>query len=261
MDLGLSGKNAAISGSSQGIGYAIAAALAAEGCNVALSARGQDRLEGAVAEMKALGVAAVGIACDLSSESGCQTFIEQAVAGLGGLDILVNNVGGMIPGTLESLDAEAWERVLNLNLMACVHTTRYALPHLRKSSAGRILNVSGVSGKQLLPGALTTTLPNAAIIGFTKLMAAELGPDAITVNNICPGFTAVESWGPRAEALAKVRATTSDRVRADFAAQTFLGRWAEPREIGDVAAFLVSGRNGYMTGTTVEVCGGYTKYI
>ena len=261
MDLGLAGKKAAISGSSQGIGHVIAKALAAEGCNVALSARGRERLDQAVAEMKAMGVQAVGVACDLSSEDGCREFIDGTVAGLGGLDILVNNVGGMIPGTLESLDAEAWERVLNVNLMACVHSTRFALPHLRKSSAGRILNVSGVSGKQLLPGALTTTLPNAGIIGFTKLMAAELGADGITVNNICPGFTAVESWGPRAEALARVRGTTPEAVRAGFAAQTFLGRWAEPHEIGELAAFLVSERNSYMTGTTVEVCGGFTKYI
>ena len=135
------------------------------------------------------------------------------------------------------------------------------MPHLKKSSAGRILKVSGVSGKQLMPGSFTTTIPNTAIIGFTKLMAGELGADAITVNNICPGPTAVESWVPRAEAMAKLRDTTADAVRDQFAAQTFLGRWAEPREIGELAAFLVSERNSYMTGTTVEACGGFNRYI
>ena len=261
MDLGLKGKKAAITGSSQGIGYAIAAALAGEGCNVALSARGEERLNQAVADMHAKDVQAIGVVADLSAEEGCKHFVETAVAELGGLDILVNNVGGMIPGTLTSLTSDQWETVLNVNLMACVYTTKYAVEHLKDSEAGRILNVSGISGKQLMPGALTTTIPNTGIIGFSKLMAGELGGAGITVNNICPGMTNVESWGPRAEAMAKVRGVTADDVRAGMAAQTLLGRWAEPEEIGNVAAFLVSDKNSYMTGTTVEVCGGFTRYI
>jgi 3-oxoacyl-[acyl-carrier protein] reductase len=261
MDLGLKGKNAAITGSSRGIGNAIAIALAAEGCNVALSGRDQGNLDKAVSTVEARGVSAVGIACDFGTSAGCEAFVEGAVGALGGIDILVNNVGGMIPGTLDSLSDEMWEQVLNNNLMGYVWTTKFAVPHLKKSKTGRILMVSGVTGKQLLPGALTTTLPNAAIIGFCKLMAADLGPSGITVNNICPGFTNTESGGPRAEAMAKIRGTTADGVRKAVADQTMLGRWAEPEEIGAAAAFLVSGKNAYMTGTTVEVCGGFTKYL
>jgi 3-oxoacyl-[acyl-carrier protein] reductase len=261
MDLGLKGKNAAISGSSQGIGYAIATALAKEGCNVALSARGAQGLDAAVKEMQALGVKAVGIVTDFATEEGCSKFVAEAASQLGGIDILVNNVGGMIPGTLEGLSEEQWDKALSVNLMSFVYTTKHALPYLRKAKGARILNVSGVTGRQLLPGALTTTLPNTAIIGFSKLMAGDLGAAGITVNNICPGFTNVKSWGPRAEAMAKVRGTTADQVRAGIAAQTLLGRWAEPEEIGNVAAFLVSAKNSYMTGTTVEVCGGFTRYI
>jgi 3-oxoacyl-[acyl-carrier protein] reductase len=261
MDLGLKGKNAAITGSSQGIGFAIATALAKEGCNVALSARGRERLDGAAAELAAFGVKAVGIVADLATEDGCREFVDGAAKQLGGIDILVNNVGGMIPGTLESLDSEQWARVLNVNLMAAVYTTKYALPHLKKGRNARVLNVSGVTGKQLLPGALTTTIPNAGIIGFSKVMAGDLGATGITVNNICPGFTNTESWGPRADAMAKVRGITADQVRSGIANQTLLGRWAEPQEIGDVAAFLVSERNSYMTGTTVEVCGGFNRYL
>ncbi|MDH5750025.1 MAG: SDR family oxidoreductase [Rhodospirillales bacterium] len=261
MDLGLKGKNAAISGASQGMGHAIASALADEGCNVAISARGEERLEQAVKEFEAKGVKAVGVICDLSTSEGCKKFIDEAVAGLGSLDILVNNVGGMIPGTLDSVSDEQWAQILNVNLLSHVWTTKAAVSHLKKSKAGRILNVSGVTGKQLLPGALTTTLPNAAIIGFSKIMAADLAPAGITVNNICPGFTNTESWGPRAEAMAKVRNTTADGVRQAIAGQTLLNRWAEPQEIGDVAAFMVSEKNSYMTGTTVEVCGGFTKYL
>jgi len=261
MDLGLKGKNAAITGSSQGIGYAIATALAKEGCNVALSARGHERLATAVKDMERHGVKAIGIVADLASEQGCKEFVEKAAASLGGIDILVNNVGGMIPGTLDSLTADAWGKALNVNLMAAVYTTKYALPFVKKSRMGRILNVSGVTGKQLLTGTFTTTIPNAGIIAFSKLMAGELGSTGITVNNICPGFTKVESWGPRADAMAKVRGVTADQVRSGIANQTLLGRWAEPEEIGNVAAFLVSDKNSYMTGTTVEVCGGFQRYI
>ena len=163
MDLGLKGKNAVITGSSQGIGYAIAKSLAEEGCNVALSARNQDRLDQAVKDFEAKGVKAVGVICDLSSEDGCGKFIQEAAAGLGGIDILVNNVGGMMPGTIDSVTPEIWDIILNTNLMSFVHTTKHALPHIKKSSAGRILNVSGVTGKQLFPGALTTTIHNTAI--------------------------------------------------------------------------------------------------
>ena len=261
MDLGLNGKKAAITGSSQGIGHAIAKSLVNEGCNVALSARNQDRLDQAVAEFEAKGVKAVGVVCDLSDEQGCGEFIKEAAAGLGGLDILINNVGGMIPGTIDSVTPEIWDTILNTNLMSFVHTTKHAVPHLKKSNAGRILNVSGVTGKQLLPGALTTTIPNTAIHGFSKIMAAELGPDNITVNTICPGFTATESWVPRAEAMAKVKGITSDQVRDGISAQTILGRWADTQEIGDAAAWIVSEKNSYQTATVVEVCGGFTKYI
>jgi NAD(P)-dependent dehydrogenase (short-subunit alcohol dehydrogenase family) len=260
MDLGLKGRNAAISGSSQGIGYAIATALANEGCNVALSARGAQGLGEAVKGMPQ-GVKAVGIVTDFGTEEGCKHFATEAAAQLGGMDILVNNVGGLIPGTLEGLTAEQWEKILNLKLMAAVHTTKHALPYLKKAKGARILNVSGVTGTQLLGGAWSTALTNSAIIAFSKLMAADVGAAGITVNNICPGFTNVKSWGPRAEAMAKARGTTADQVRAGIAGQTLLGRWAEPEEIGNVAAFLVSAKNSYMTGTTVEVCGGFTRYI
>jgi 3-oxoacyl-[acyl-carrier protein] reductase len=261
MDLGLTGKKAAVTGSSQGLGFAIARALAGEGCELALCARGEPRLSAACRAIEVLGVRCVGIVADLSTESGCQRFVEEAAQKLGGLDILVNNVGGMIPGTLDSLTSADWDRVLSVNLMAAVYATKYAVPYLKQAKAARILNVSGVSGTQLVPGALTTTLPNAALIGFSKLMAGELGGHGITVNNICPGFTSTDSWGPRADAMAKVRGVTADQVRASVAAQTLLGRWAEPHEIGDVAAFLVSQRNSYMTGTTIEVCGGFARYI
>jgi len=261
MDLGLKNKNALITGGSQGIGLAIAKALAAEGCNVAIGARGRERLDQAAVELSKFGVKAVPIVVDFMTEAGCRTFVDSAVKALGGCDILVNNVGGMVPGTLDSLTQEQWKEAIDRNLMSYIHTTKFAIPHLKKSKAGRILNISGYSGTQLLPGALSTTLPNAAIIGFNKLMANDLGQFGILVNNLCPGQINTESWGARLELMAKVRNSTPDQVKKSFSANTMLGRWGEPEEMGAIAAFLVSEKNSYMTGTTVESCGGITKYL
>jgi len=253
----LDGRRALVTGAGRGIGLAAAAALSEAGATVTLSARTTSEIEEVAAAIVADGGRANAITLDVTDIDVARSTITNT----GPYDILVNNVGGMIPGTVDNMTEELWNTVLNTNLMSYVHTTKYAVPHLKKSSEGRILNVSGVTGKQLLPGALTTTIPNTAIIGFTKIMAAELGGDGITVNNICPGFTNTESWGPRAEKMAEVRGITSDQMRDGVSAQTLLGRWAEPKEIGDAAAFIVSAKNSYMTGTTVEVCGGFAKYI
>lgn len=261
MDLGLANKNALVTGGSQGLGYAIARALAEEGCNVAIGARGAERLKQAADDLRALGVKVAAIQVDFQSEDGCRSFVDQAVAALGGCDILVNNVGGMVPGTLDSLTPEQWKEAIDRNLMSYIHTTKFTIPYLKKSQAGRILNVSGISGTMLFPGALSTTLPNTAIIGFSKLMANDLAPFNILVNNICPGTIDVESWGPRAERMAKARGKTAEEVRGTLAGMAMLNRLGRPEEVGSLAAFLVSAKNSYMTGTTVECCGGATKYI
>jgi len=261
MDLGLKGKNALVTGATQGLGFAIAKALAEEGCNVAIGARGKEKLEEAAAALAKFGGKIVPISVDFMSEDGCRDFVDQAVAALGGCDILVNNVGGMKPGTLASLTTEDWNETLNRNLMSYVYTTKFAIPHLKNSKAGRILNITGISGVMLLPGSLTTTLPNAAIIGFNKLMANDLAPNNILVNNLCPGVIDVEAWPERAERMAKARGVSVEDVNKSMAGIAMLNRLGRPEEIGWISAFLVSEKNSFMTGTTVECCGGATKYL
>jgi NAD(P)-dependent dehydrogenase (short-subunit alcohol dehydrogenase family) len=261
MDLGLKNKNALIAGDSQDIGLAIAKALAAEGCNIAIGARGRERLDQAVTELSKFGVKAVPIVVDFMTEEGCRKFVDGAVAALGGCDILVNNVGFLVPGTLESLTQEQWKEVIDRNLVSYIHTTKFAIPHLKESTAGRVLNISGISGTMLFPGAVSTTLSNAAIIGFNKLTANDLAPFNILVNNLCPGIVDIESWGPCAEQMAKVLGKTVEEVRGALSRMSMLNRLGRPEEMGWVAAFLVSEKNSYMTATTVECCGGATKYI
>ncbi len=144
MDLGLENKNAAITGASQGIGFAIAEALAQEGTNVAIGARGEEKLEAARGRLAAHGTKVVAVKADFSSEGGCRSFVESVTEALGTLDILVNNVGGMIPGTLDSLTEDDWERVLNVNLMA-VYDQACPIcdkPATRASSTSRVSRAS-----------------------------------------------------------------------------------------------------------------------
>lgn len=246
MDLGLQGKNALITGCCRGTGLAIAEVLAEEGCNVALGACGGDDVAAAIATLSRPGVKAVAISGDFLSEAGCRTFVESAVAALGGCDILVNNAGGVIPGTLESLTPEQWQHAIDVGLMSYVYTTKFAIPHLRKARAGRVLNVSGISGTMLIPGTFSTSLPNAAIIRFGKLMANDLAPYNVLVNTLCPGT---------------VEGASVDQTGKALAGMTMLNRLGRPEEIGWIAAFLVSEKNSYMTGTTIESCGGATKYL
>ncbi|MAV86965.1 MAG: hypothetical protein CMM67_01820 [Rhodospirillaceae bacterium] len=262
MDLGLKDKNAIITGGSQGVGFAIAQGLAREGCNIAIGARGKEKLEESANKLKEMSVNVAPIISDFSASTGCNNFVQKAAEALGSIDIVINNVGGATPGTIETISDELWEEVINRNLMSYIWTSRAAVPYLRESDSGRVLSVSGLSGTQLFPGTWASTLPNAGIHGMTKLLANELAIDNITVNAIAPGTVKTEAWmGPRAEATAKARGITPDEVRQAMADQTMLKRLAEPEEIGDVAAFLVSQKNSYMTGNTVEVCGGWAKYI
>src|SRR3974377_320721 len=260
MDLGLKGKNALLTGGSQGVGFAIARALAEEGCNVAIGARGRARLDQAVGSLSKLGIKAVPIAVDLTTEEGCPAFVDGAVADLGSCDILINNVGGTIPGNLQTFSGEKWQEIVDINLMSYVYTTKFAVPPLKKSKAGRILNISGVSCRLLSPGAYSTTLTNSAIIGFTKLLANDLAPFNVLVNSLAPGTVNTESWGPRAERVASLRGTAVDQVRKSLAGMSLLNRLAEPEEMGWIAAFLVSEKNSYMTGTTVESRGRREKH-
>lgn len=260
MELGLKGRNALVTGGSQGVGFAVANALAEEGCHVAIGARGAEALEIAKEQLAGHGTRVVTVITDFSSEQGCKAFVDRAAEELGGVDILVNNVGGMMPGNIESITPEQWRSLTDINLLSYVHTTRHAIAHLKKSASGRILNISGMSGQMAIPGALSTTLPNAAINGFSKMMAVELGPHGITVNNLSPGLVTTENWKKRAENMARLRGSTVEQVFESFAANTMLGRSAAPEEVGWAAAFLVSDRAAFITGATLNIDGGLGKH-
>ncbi len=257
MDLHLRGKSAIVGGSSQGIGYAIALALAQEGASVTLFARKEEPLHAAAEGIRAeTGTAVHAVVGDWSKAEDNQRLVDEAVATFGRLDILVNNDGAPPLGTLLDFDDVAWARALDRNFMSVVRMVRLAVPHMRAVGAGRIVNVTATSVKQPIATYGLSVASWAAVLGYAKTLALEVGRDGITINTILPGRTLT----PRLETVLRFEAQRSGRAceelaRADSEAIP-VGHAGEPEDIAGIVAFLVSDRARYITGTTIQVDGG-----
>ena len=260
MDLGLKDKRALVTGSSRGLGYATALALAKEGCKVAINGRDEAKIK-AVAEKisKETGTQVIGLAGDVSLPDVPEKLIQQAVETFGGLDILITNAGGPPPGSIDSLDEAAWQKGVDLGLMLHVRLIKAALPHLRKSDAASVLTVTSMSVKQPIANLLLSNSVRMATIGLTKSLALEFGAEGIRFNSILPGWTETE----RVTELMTARATTNKSTVEDEikkqSAQSPLGRLGQPAEFANAAAFLVSPAASYITGVMLNVDGGMYK--
>jgi 3-oxoacyl-[acyl-carrier protein] reductase len=258
MDLGLGGKRALVTGASKGIGLAVARALAGEGARTAVASRNAEALEEARA---LLGPEALAVPADLTDAESIRALLLDAVKGLGGLDILVSNTGGPPRADFEALDDEAWGAAVDLTLMSAIRLAREALPALKASGAGRILFVASVAVKQPVPGLVLSNAPRSGLLGLNKTLADELAPHGIRVNALLPGFTWTDRVKNLAADTARADGTDAETVRRRWEADIPLGRLAEPEEIAAVAAFLVSDRASYVTGTAVQVDGGFVRGV
>ena len=260
MDLGLKDKRALVTGSSRGLGYALASLLAKEGCKVAINGRDEGKIK-ATAEKLAqeTGTQVIGLAGDVSDASVPEKLVQQTVEAFGGLDILVTNASGPVSGSIEALDEAAWQKGIDLSLMAHVRLIKAAVPHLRKSKAASILTMTSYSVKQPIPNLLISNSVRAATVGLTKSLALELGKDGIRLNSILPGWTATERVTELMTARAKNNNTTMEEEFAKQTADIPLGRMARPEEFANAAAFLVSPAASYITGVLLNVDGGVVK--
>ena len=262
MDLGLRGKVALVGGASRGIGYAVAAGLAREGCRVAICARDEVRLAQAAEEIRSATRAEVlAFRCDMAVEEEIRRFVAATVEAFGRLDIVVNNAGGPPAGPFETHDEAAWQQALNQNLLSVVRTVRESLPHLRAAAGGRIVNITSIAVKEPIPGLVLSNAARLGVVGLAKTLSRELGPDQITVNNVCPGLTLTDRMRELFGGSAGASGRSLDDVLAEEARRIPLGRLADPEDVAALVIFLASAPARHITGTTIQVDGGSTAAV
>lgn len=247
----LSGKRALITGSTSGIGLAVARAMAAEGADVVLNGFGDEaEIAKLVEEMGAKHVAA-----DLLTEHGCEQLMEDA----GPVDILMNNAGMQFVSPVDEFPTDKWNAIIALNLTAAFHTTRLAIPHMKKQGWGRIINTASAHSKTASPFKSAYNASKHGIDGFTKTIALELAQTGVTANAISPGYV----WTPLIEGqipdTMKARGLSRDEVINDvLLAKQPTKKFVQPDEIGALAVFLCREEAGNVTGANWSIDGGWT---
>ena len=262
MNLGLRGKTAVVTGASKGIGRAIARALAEEGVDLAICARTETDIERAAAEVAdATGSAVHSFAADLSRAEEVGRFAAFAVERLGRVEILVNNAGAIPAGTLESLDDETWRTAYDLKLWGYIRLSRALLPGMKERRSGAILNIIGNAGRQPSAGYIAGGPANAALMNFTKGLAADAGPHGVRVNAINPGPIRTERLIAMNAIRAREQGLTVEDVERGAARGIPLGRVGLPEEVAAAAVFLVSDAASFVHGAILPVEGGATLGI
>lgn len=265
----LSGKIALVTGGARGLGRTIAVALAREGCDVVVSdlpssaaggasyaMSGAGELEAATDEVRACGRRALAVFADVTVAGDVDRMMSEAVAAMGGLDILVSNAGIIGAAPVAAMDDELWDRIFAVNVRGVFLCARAAIPHLAARGGGRIVHVASVAGKTGRAGLSAYCASKAAVISFTQSLAEELGPAGIAVNALCPGFIRTAMWNEVLNPmLSAMTGLPVEQVFQEFIARsTFTRREQTPEEIADAAVFLCRAEN--VTGTTLTVAGG-----
>jgi 3-oxoacyl-[acyl-carrier protein] reductase len=241
MELDLKGRTALVFGASSGLGLASAEALADEGANVAIFARRADLLE-----REAARIGGLAIAGDVRQAADIERAVRTTVDAFGGLDIIVANSGGPPPGNASEMTREAVEDAVELLLLPVVTLVQASLPYLRASGQGRIVSIASVSVREPIPNLPLSNALRPGVVGYMKSLASELGSDGITVNSVAPGRIATD----------RTKQVYGDTPAPDEVSAIPAGRFGRPRELGDVVAFLCSGRASYVSGTLVSIDGG-----
>lgn len=244
MDLGISGRRAAVAAASDGLGLASARALAQDGARVAICGRDRARLDAAVAELRSVGDV-LGIVADVSTTDGAASFVEQAVGALGGLDILVPNAGGPPGGGFDAVGLDAYRAAVELNLLSTVAMCQAAVPAMRAQAWGRVVAITSISVRQPIAGLILSNTARAGLTGFLKTLALEVAGDGVTVNSVQPG------------------SHSTDRLRSlhggdltEAATSVPTGVLGRPEDFGAVVAFLCSDQARFITGAAIPVDGG-----
>jgi 3-oxoacyl-[acyl-carrier protein] reductase len=267
MDLKLQGKVALVTGASKGIGKGIASALAAEGANVVISARGQAELEGTAAELKAAGRGQVAaVVADVTKAEDCARLVEETVRRFGKLHVLVNNAAGIDNfGSYDELSDNNWQALFDLNVLSVVRVTRAALPHMRREKWGRIINIASEVGLQPDPFMPHYSASKAALLNMTKSMSKAFAADGILVNSVSPAFILTSMSSEVIRQRAKEAGISFEEAEkhllGELRPHIELKRTGRIEEVGSAVAYLSSESASFITGTNLRVDGGSVASI
>jgi 3-oxoacyl-[acyl-carrier protein] reductase len=240
VDLGITGRRAAVAASSRGLGFAVAGALAREGVSVAMCGRDADTIDAAAAR-----IGGTAIVADVSTPDGAAGFVREARAALGGVDILVPNAGGPPPGRFADVsDPVAYARAFELNALSVIAMCAEAVPEMQARGWGRVVAITSIAVRQPIPNLILSTTARAGATGFLKTLAREVAADGVTVNSVQPGLHDTE----------RLRAVTGGGTPDTSGIPA--GRVGRPEDLAAVAAFLCSEHAGYVTGAAIPVDGG-----
>ncbi len=243
------GRVALVTGASRGIGRAIALGLAQAGFNVVLNdiARQQAALDAVKAEITAAGRRCWSFTADVSNRTEVRAMADAAIAAAGHIDALVNNAGILIPNTVEVLQEDQWDAVMDVNAKGTFLVTQALLAHMRARKYGRIVNIASIGGKHGAPEQAHYSASKAAVMGFTRVLAQEVGVDGITANCICPGIIVTDMG----------RTNLADQANVDrWVGVTALRRLGQPEDVAGPVCFLASDASAFVTGQSLNVCGG-----
>jgi 3-oxoacyl-[acyl-carrier protein] reductase len=260
MDLGLKDRAAIVTGSSQGIGKAIALGLSEEGAKVTICARNEKQLKQTAEEIQsATGGEIHTVQADLTRRVDIRNLIAKTSERFGRIDILVNNTGGPPSTTFSETSENQWRDAVNLLLMSVVTTCLEVIPHMQERKWGRIINMTSFAAKQPAERLVLSNTLRAGIFGLSKTLSNELAKNGILVNAVCPGWTLTKRVEELAKAQSKATGNAYEDIIHGWENQIPLKRLAKPKEMADLVVFLASERASYITGAVIQVDGGVIK--
>ena len=254
MDFGLLNKGALVMASSKGLGKAVAAELANEGCNVVICGRNDDTLKNTSDEITSeSGRECFYVQGDITSQNDRKRILSYSKSKIKSIDVLVTNSGGPKPGSFDDHDNEDWRDAYSLLVESTVSMIRGVLPDMKEQKWGRIITITSQAVKQPVEGLILSNSVRSAILGLVKTLSIELGKHNITVNNVLPGYTLTD----RLETLIRQRGTSLENISANVP----LKRVGLPNEFATAVAFLASEKASYITGVSLPIDGGWIKGI
>jgi len=264
MNLGLNNKVALVLASSKGLGLACAKGFYSEGANVIICSRSKANLENAKKEIsefrpKDFNNKILAIATDLNDEDHIKTLVERAIKEFGRLDILVHNAGGPPSAPISGISKEDWKNSINLNLLSFVKVSELVLPLMQQQQFGRIIAITSVSVKQPLNNLVLSNTIRLGVAGFAKTLANEYAKDNILVNVVCPGPTLTNRMKELIKTQMSETGKSEQEVMNFWLENIPLGRFGQPEDLANLVVFLASEKASYITGTVVQVDGGFVK--